>query len=269
MTALSYQDDRASLYRGEALAVLADLPDACADAIITDPPYSSGGFTRSDRTMDVHTKYVQSEQIHRGTGGGALAAFAGDNRDQRGYAYWCQLWISECLRLAKPGGVLAMFCDWRQLPVTTDAMQAGGFVWRGIVPWHKPNGRRVQGRFANNCEYVVWGTAGPRPLDTLPNAYDGFFQISAPREREHITQKPVEVMRELVKIAPRDGLVLDPFMGSGTTGVAAILEGRRFIGIEFVAHFADIAQRRIREAQLQATPRGEQPALDFDQGDQP
>lgn len=91
----------------------------------------------------------------------------------------------------------------------------------------------------------------------------GFYQANAPREREHQTQKPLDVMRELVKICPEGGTVLDPFMGSGTTGVAAMLEGRRFVGVEMVEHYQQVAERRIREAQGQAAQRGDQGALEF------
>jgi site-specific DNA-methyltransferase (adenine-specific) len=238
--------DGVELYQADALAVLATLPAASVDVVITDPPYSSGGMVRSDRMQDVHTKYVQSGSVS----GHALAAFSGDSRDQRSYAYWCALWLSECLRVTAPAGVCLMFTDWRQLPATTDALQAGGWVWRGIVPWHKPNGRPVQGRFANNCEYVVWGTNGPRALDIMPNALQGFYQVNPPREREHITQKPLELMRHLVKIAPKAGRVLDPFMGAGTTGVAAVSTGREFVGVEMVLQHAETAKRRISAARI-------------------
>ena len=234
----------ARLIHGDALAALRDLPDASIDALITDPPYSSGGMMRGDRIQDVHTKYVQTDS----EAGHALAAFTGDNRDQRGYGYWCALWLSECLRVVKPGGVALLFTDWRQLPTTTDALQAGGWVWRGIVPWHKPNGRPTQGRFANTCEYAIWGTNGPRPLDALPNALRGFYQINTPREREHITQKPLELMRSLVRIAPPGGTILDLFAGSGTTGIAALLEGRSFVGVELNEHYAQVACERIATA---------------------
>lgn len=122
----------------------------------------------------------------------------------------------------------------------TDALQAAGFIWRGILVWAKPNGRRTQGRFANNREYLVWGTNGPRALDALPNAPTGFHVMNTPRERVHITQKPVELMRELVKIAPPGGIVLDPF-----TGAAALAEGRRFIGVELSEHFARVTADRL------------------------
>jgi site-specific DNA-methyltransferase (adenine-specific) len=247
-----YQDDRVTLYRADALAVLQALPDASVDALITDPPYSSGGMVRGDRTQDVHTKYVQTDSVS----GHALEAFSGDTRDSFGYWFWCSVWLGESMRVLKPGAIAALFTG----------IQSGGYVWRGIVPWHRPNGRPVQGRWANSCEYVVWGTNGIRALDIIgPHAFPGFFQATTPRteDREHITQKPLDVMRQLVKIVPEGGTVLDLFMGAGTTGVAVALEGRKFIGSELTPHYATIAERRIRTAQGQVIPRGDQDALDF------
>lgn len=81
--------------------------------------------------------------------------------------------------------------------------------------------------------------------DCLP----GFFEAPAPREREHITQKPIEVMREIVRICPLGGRVLDPFAGSATTGVAALLEGRMFTGFELSPHFIEVGSRRLAEAE--------------------
>lgn len=253
-----YVSDHATLYCGDALAILPSLPNGSVDAVITDPPYSSGGQYRGDRTQPTQTKYVQTSSESRR----ALEDFTGDNRDQRGYAYWCVLWLGECLRIARPGAACVLFTDWRQLPVTSDILQSGGWVWRGIVPWHKPNGRNTQGRYANNCEYVVWGTAGGREPDASATL-GGFFQVNTPRHRDHITQKPLAIMRELVKIVPIGGVVLDPFTGAGTTGVASLIEDRRFIGIELVAHHADTAANRLREAQLQPSARDEQPALNL------
>lgn len=264
MPAPFYADHAVTLYRGDALAVLRELPDASADALITDPPYSSGGMVRADRMGTTVGKYVS-------TGAGKNAVdFGGDNRDQRAYAYWCALWLGECLRVVRPAGVVLVFTDWRQLPSTTDALQAGGWVWRGIVPWAKAFGgqasRTVSGRFASQCEYVVWGSRGELPIRMgVDPALPGFYQANPPRAdaREHITQKPVEVMRELVRIVPEGGTVLDPFMGSGTTGVAAVLERRRFVGVELTEHYAGVAERRIRESTGEPVPRGMQDALDL------
>lgn len=256
---IHYQDDTVTLHLGDALSILASMPDASVDALVTDPPYSSGGFTRGDRTGDTKSKYLQSDSGNRER----LIDFAGDNRDQRGYEFWCALWLSECLRIVKPGGVACLFTDWRQLPVTTDVLQAGGFVWRGVVPWYKPASRPQAGRFTAACEYMVWGSRGGMETDYTAPVLPGFFQASSPREREHITQKPLDVMRQIVRIAPKGGVVLDPFMGSGTTGVAAVLEGRRFVGSELIETYAEISEKRIRVAQGQAVPDGLQDALDF------
>jgi site-specific DNA-methyltransferase (adenine-specific) len=254
-----YADDAVALYHGDALAVLAQLPGASVDALITDPPYSSGGMMRGERAQPgKHRKYSGTF-----TPAGEIQEFTGDSRDQRAYAYWCALWLAEALRVVKPGGVALLFTDWRQLPSTTDALQAGGWVWRGIVPWAKVAYRPQSGRFAAQCEYVAWGSAGSMPVDHAAPTFPGFFSANYPRDREHITQKPIEVMRELVKITPPGGVILDPFMGSGTTGTAAAIESRRFIGVELADHYAEVAERRIRSALGQAVGSGSQAAIDF------
>jgi site-specific DNA-methyltransferase (adenine-specific) len=254
-----YQDDRTSLYAGDSLALLAQLETGSVSAVIADPPYSSGGMVRADRAGGTVDKYVSSMNTKKAE----LIDFSGDSRDQRAYAYWSALWLSEAMRATATGGVCMIFTDWRQLPATTDALQSGGWVWRGVVPWYKPVARPQSGRFTNQCEYVIWGSHGAMTTDYSAPVLPGFYQASSPREREHITQKPIDVMRALVKIAPEDGTVLDPFMGSGTTGVAAMLERRRFVGVEMVPHYQQVAERRIREAQGQAVAKGDQDAFDF------
>lgn len=242
-------DPRWALHHGEALAILKSMPDASVDAVITDPPYSSGGFTRGDRTASTTAKYtLTGTQTER-------PAFAGDNRDQRSFGYWCALWLSECLRVAKTGAPIAVFTDWRQLPTMTDAVQAGGWLWRGVVVWDKTEAcRPALGRFAAQCEYVVWGTAGPsadrEDVGCLCGVIREPVRIS---DKHHITGKPTAVMKELVRICPPGGTILDPFAGSGTTGVAALLEGRSFVGIEIVDEYVHIARDRIRAVETDAS----------------
>lgn len=234
------------LHRGEALAFLRELPDRCVDALVCDPPYSSGGAFRGDRIKSTASKYVSSGVADPGVD------FAGDNRDQRSWTLWTTLWLSECARIMRPGSPFAIFIDWRQLPSMTDAVQmatgpGSGFIWRGIVPWRKSNTRPTPGGFSA-CEYVVWGSLGAWDRKPVPGVYTGPPTLDGdpPRtdDREHQTEKPVEVLRELIRFAGA-GTILDPFAGSGTTGVAALREGRRFIGCEVVPHYADIAARRI------------------------
>ena len=252
-----YEDDSVKLYGGDALAVLRELPTASIDAVITDPPYSSGGMVRGDRLGSQATKYIGSGPD--GKTSREFVEFSGDTRDQRAYGYWCALWLGECLRVARPGSPGLLFTDWRQLPATVDALQAGGWVWRGINVWDKTEcgGRPQLGRFRAQAEFVTWGSAGPMP-DRTGKAHQGVFRHFADRNKEHATAKPVPLMQDLVAIVPEGGTVLDPFMGSGTTGAAAVVEGRRFVGVEMVPHYQQVAERRIREAAGQAVARGDQ-----------
>lgn len=247
---------RWTLYHGDSLDIMRHLEAGAVDALVTDPPYSSGGFTRGDRMADPRSKYLRadSEQAE------VLGNFGGDNRDQRAYLAWCGLWLSLALRVSKPGAIAGLFTDWRQLPTTTDALQVGGWVWRGIGQWIKTTCRPQKGRFAAAAEYLVWGSAGGMGADgngvcapgatwEEPTVLEG-TPIGA--EREHVTQKPEAVMRWALSIVPEGGLVLDPFTGSGSTGVAALQTGRRFVGIEAERAYCEIAARRLTEAERAA-----------------
>ncbi|QBI53443.1 DNA-methyltransferase [Streptomonospora litoralis] len=232
----------ATIHHGDALAILPTLPTGTTDALITDPPYNAGGLTPAARRGDTaRGKYVSGDAQHD------LADFTGDTKDQRGYLAWLGLLLGHGLRITRPGGSALVFTDWSQLPTTTDALQAAGWTWRGIIPWHKPATRPTKDGFRRACEYVVWGTHG-EPYRHAPTIYlPGLVEGSQPRgrRRQHITQKPVEVLRELVKITPAGGTILDPCAGAGSTGVAALAEGRAFVGVEISGHYAAIARDRL------------------------
>jgi len=235
-----------SVHHGDCLDFLRTLPAGSVDAVVTDPPYSSGGQFRGDRMQSTRAKY-QSSDVQK-----AFASFSGDNRDQRSFGYWCTLWLGECRRLVVPGGMLCVFTDWRQLPTVSDVVQAAGWVWRGVAVWDKVQARPVPGRFRQQAEFLVWCTNGPRDTDTDGAVYgEGVFRVNTPptADRQHATQKPIEVMERILRIAsPDGGAVLDPFVGSGTTGVACVQTGRKFIGCEIDEKYVEIARRRIAEA---------------------
>jgi site-specific DNA-methyltransferase (adenine-specific) len=236
------------LYKGDSMSVLDAMRCAGREvsAVITDPPYSSGGMVRGDRMSSARKKYANSDSATADQ----LVGFTGDNRDQRSYLTWCALWLSICLDIAEQGAPVVAFTDWRQLPTTTDALQSGGWVWRGIVPWAKPTARPQMGRFAGGAEFFAWGTNGPSLDLEEVGCLPGWYVAPVPRAdvREHITQKPVELMQHVVKICRMGGTVLDPFCGSGTTGVAALLEGRSFIGIEREEAHLETSARRLTDA---------------------
>lgn len=236
------------LHLGDCLEVLKELPDGCVDAVVTDPPYSSGGLMRGDRMQPVADKYVQGGvQVER-------PGFTGDNRDARSWAFWSMMWIGEARRILKPGGYFLCFTDWRMLPTLTDAVQGGGIVWRGLISWDKTRGARAPhtGYFRHQCEYVVWGSNGPLAKADWGGPWDGSYTIPVRQaDKHHITGKPTDLLLRLVECCPPGGTILDPFMGSGTTGVAAAQLGRNFIGIEIEPRYYEIAQARIAAAQEQ------------------
>lgn len=231
-----------ALVLGDSLQILAGIDAGSFDALITDPPYSSGGLHMGARQQAASTKYVQ--------GGQKLAyhEFEGENRDQRSHGFWITLWLSECYRLLREGAPVCIFTDWRQLPLTTDAMQAAGFTWRGILPWDKTEGVRPQlGRFRNQAEYIVWGSKGGMPLDRKVPVLPGVIREPVRKvDKHHMTGKPTELMRQVVRICEPGGQILDPFAGSGTTLVAAELEGYGWYGCEMSAHYHQVATGRLQ-----------------------
>jgi len=192
------------------------------------------------------SKYVSSDAAAQQTGIG----FTGDNRDQRAFAAWCTLWMNATRQASTEGATITCFTDWRQLPTVTDAIQGGGWVWRGVGAWSKKFGRPRDGGFSSACEFLVWGTHGP----LVPNgAYPcGVFECSSPPTagRNHITEKPLPLIEWAMGNVATGSLVLDPFMGSGTTLVAAKNLGRRAIGIEIEERYCEIAAERLSQGVL-------------------
>lgn len=84
------------------------------------------------------------------------ADFVGDERDRRSHLQWRTMRVAESSRLLREGWPVCLSTDWRQLSLTTDALQCAGFTWRGITVWDKTKGVRPQlGRFRNQAEYMV------------------------------------------------------------------------------------------------------------------
>jgi len=230
------------LIQGNALSVLPTLNDQRFDGVFTDPPYASGGSTLSERQKSTSDKYTSSKKHCQ------YPDFEGDAMDQRS---WTRL-MREALELSRslcnPGAVCALFVDWRQLPSLTDAMQWAGWTWRGTAIWDKMHSSRPQkGRYRQQAEFIVWGSNGRLPFDRPVPVLPGIYQCPnvGADERLHQTQKPLEIMRQIVKICIPGGRILDPFAGSGSTLEAARLEGYEAVGIELSAAIAQTAAERL------------------------
>jgi site-specific DNA-methyltransferase (adenine-specific) len=234
----------ATLYLGDALEILPTITGV--DAFLLDPPYSSGGQFRGDRTAKTSAKYIQT-----GSEFTCRVEFAGDNRDQRAFLAWSALWFGYMLKASNPGATVCAFTDWRQLPTMTDAIQAGGWVWRNLVTWWKPGIRMQRGRFSSSSEYIVYASNGvPIEGERSPQNVLQYAPVGGD-DKEHIAEKPVRLLHDLLGVTLPDGVVCDPFMGGGSTGVACVQTGRRFIGLEIDPFHFETALRRIEQAQRQ------------------
>ena len=235
--------DNGILYRGDALSVLRELPDASVDAVLTDPPYSSGGLHAGTRRSDPAQKYQRSGTKR------TYPPMLGDLKDQRSFVMWATLWLSECWRLSKPGSPAMVFSDWRQLPAMTDAAQAAGWEWRGIVVWHKPSARPMLGSFRRDAEFIVHAVKTPVTPWTR-RCFPGVYHHNVvAAQKVHLTSKPLPLLVDLLGVTPEGGTVLDPFMGGGTTALACIETRRRFVGVELSSEYYELAGERIRMAE--------------------
>ena len=232
-----------AIIHGDTLQVLRTVPDALFGGVITDPPYASGASDQNARQKSTAQKYSSAKQNC------TLPDFEGDSKDQRSWTRWMTECLIEARRCSKAGAPICMFIDWRQLPNMTDALQWAGWIWRGVLVWDKTNSRPQRGRFRQQAEFIVWGSNGNMPTDRDVPVLPGVFRQSMPSfaKRIHQTEKPLAVMRDIVKIVESGGIICDPFAGAGTTVLAAKLEGYPAVGIELSDYYAEAAAKRIEE----------------------
>lgn len=208
---MKYVFGDATLYLGDCADVLPSLQ--CVDAVITDPPY---GIGENDKKVASRGKLALPKDY---------GSFDWDRSAPtravidavRSSAKWAALF----------GG------NYFELPPTS--------CW---LVWDKLNG---DNDFAD-CE-LVW-TNWPKAVRRIQWMWNGMIRVGG-EERFHPTQKPLQVMAWVVDLCPKSDTIIDPFMGSGTTGVAAMSRGKKFIGIEKDRRYFDIAVDRIKSAQSQ------------------
>ena len=186
--------DRWSILHGDSLQILRQFVPNSFDAIITDPPYASGGSSQTTKNRSTSEKYSSMSKEK------ALPDFDSDQMDQLSWMFWTAAWLQDARRIAKPGAPVCLFIDWRQLPAMTLALQWAGWTWRGVAVWDKVASRPQKGRFRQQSEYIVWGSNGKMPLERNVGCLPGVFRYPNPQNRIHVTEKPLQLMRDVVQI---------------------------------------------------------------------
>ncbi len=239
-----------TLYLGDCLEIMPALGKV--DAVVTDPPYCSGGATEASRGRATH-QGLRTETIRSGR----FAWFGGDNMTTAGL---CELLRSMCVRAPIPeDGSILSFCDWRMATMLAPAMESAGLRLRNMIIWDKGHFGAGTG-FRPRHEMILHLTKRA-PTFYSASVSNVLHYPRVGKTREHPTQKPHGLMADLIRVvSPESGLVLDPFMGSGSTAIGAISCGRAFIGIERSEEYFDIACKRIEEAYRQPDFFVEQPS---------
>ena len=223
---------------GDSHELLKDVEDSSVDLILTDPPYNIGKYSTGDIMLPGRSS------LNNGIGEWDLADFRPED------------WCDEFIRVLKPTGNLFIFTTYNQIG-RWHACLDHRFDTTQFMIWHKTNPapKIFKAGFLNSCEMIfccwnkghTWNFLSQKEMHNF---------IESPicmvperiRDPKHPAQKPVAILKKILKIASNEGdLILDPFMGVGSTGVAAMEMGRRFIGMELDRAYFTAASRRMRE----------------------
>ena len=167
-------------------------------------------------------------------------------------------WIKIVEPLLLKGGNILIFNDWKNMSYITKALEDNGFEIKDLIRWEKTNPmpRNIDRRFVTDYEVAVWAVkkGSKWTFNRINETYErpeikcGITPRGEKKFGIHPTQKPIAVMEWLIqRLTNESDIVLDPFMGSGSTGVACINTNRKFIGMELDQKYFDIASKRIEE----------------------
>ena len=216
-----------NLILGDCLEKMREIQSASIDLIVTDPPY-----TMTKRGKSCRPNWMPSNMGDN--------VFNGDIPDVK-------VWMGECYRVLKDGTHFYTFCNTNDILRYLESAKEVGFKLHNIITMIKDTGMPNRW-YLKNCELVLFFRKGKsKPINDMTSR--DWIMVNMPTQKTgklHITQKPLAFITKLVTNSSNVGdVVLDPFMGSGTTGVSCINTGRNFIGIELDEKYFNIAKERI------------------------
>lgn len=223
-----YSDESVTIYNGDALEVMDSLSPGGVDLIVTDPPYMIGAVSA-----------------------GSIGSKAGGWADMMNSAMWFSAWYRKADRLLRHNGAMWSFCNWRSMPVVMRAAMDAELPITSTLVWDKqwigPGGSQgLRPAYEMACLFAKPDFAIPDR--GVPDVWQ--HKTGGHKPNGHPAEKPVDLMRRIIRVSANAGLVLDPFMGSGTTVVAAQAEGVRAIGIEAEEKWCEVAAKRLAQDSL-------------------
>ncbi len=227
----------------DCIQALKELPNDSVNLVLTDPPYNLGLFMKRRAT---NLKAMRPNY------------FGAAGWDDLEFDEWMKSMDSlfkECARVSKVGASMIVFMSIIKVETIINLATKYGFYYKTTGIWHKlnPMPRNMNLHFINSTETWIYFIY-KKHTGTFNN--DGkvvhdFFETSVTPAGEkkfgkHPTQKPVALMEKFVTLLSNEGdIVLDPFMGVGSTGEAALKHNRKFIGVDSVLEYCEIAERRL------------------------
>lgn len=230
------------LLQGDSHELLKQVPDHCVDFILTDPPYNLAQHSTGNIPLPGRTA------MNNDLAPWDLIEFKPED------------WVDEFIRILKPNGNLFIFTSYNKIGQWYELLDHK-FDATNFMVWHKTNPapKIFKAGFLNSCEliYTCWNKGHTWNFISQAEMHN-FVESSICMRPErlqnpkHPTQKPVAILKKLITIASNEGdVVLDPFMGVGSTGVAALDLGRKFIGFEINPTYFTAAERRLNDMNQQ------------------
>lgn len=232
-----YQQDGVTIYHGDCRDVLPTL--SAVNLIVTDPPYSSGA--RRDAERQVRGSMLRALDDDDW--------FSHDTMTAWGFGWFVRSVFTDLRPILTGGAHVYVFSDWRQTPTVYGLLESTGYRVNQCLVWAKTHyGMGTYWR--NQHEHIVFASLG-MPTPMLDRGMGSVLTCAAvsPDARVHPTEKPGPLLKRLIGAVPGQ-MVLDPFMGSGSTLWAAKQLGRQAVGCELDERYCEIAARRLSQMVL-------------------
>lgn len=231
------------LINESCINAMESMDEHSVDLILTDPPYNLGKFMK-----DRATNLKQMRPNFFGSAGW-------DDLEFDEWVEYMDKFFEEAARVSKIGGSMIMFMSIIKVETIIRLAQKHGFYYKTTGIWHKTNPmpRNMNLHFINSTEAWIYFVY-KKHTGTFNNngkAVHDFFETSVTSAGErrfgkHPTQKPIQLLEQMILLLSNPGdLVFDPFMGSGSSGVAALKNGRDFIGSEISSEYCEICKSRM------------------------